>query len=71
MQGIGNVAQRACPGGHAPQCFEGALTNMETNQNNTGLASVDRSTMATLNTYNTRIQISRVQQIYHFHCTPF
>ena len=29
---------------------------------------MDRSTKATLSTYNTWIQISRLQKIYHFHC---
>ena len=33
---------------------------------NTGITSVDRSTKATLSTYNTWIQISRLQKIYHF-----
>jgi hypothetical protein len=28
---------------------------------------VDRSTKATLNTYNTQIQLSRLQKIYHLH----
>ena len=33
---------------------------------NTGITSVDRSTKATLSTYNTWIQLSRLQKIYHF-----
>ena len=33
---------------------------------NSGLTSVDRSTRATLSTYNTWIQVSRLQKIYHF-----
>ena len=33
---------------------------------NTGITSVDRSTKATLSTYNPRIQLSRLQKIYHF-----
>ena len=37
-----------------------------TNQENTGLTSVDRSTVATLITYNTRIQLSHLRRIYHF-----
>ena len=37
---------------------------MGTNQKNTGWTSVDRSTMATLSTYNTWIQISRLQKVY-------
>ena len=37
-----------------------------TNQKNSGLTSVDRSTKATLSTYNTWIQVSRLQKIYHF-----
>ena len=37
-----------------------------TNQKNSGLTSVDRSTRATLSTYNTWIQVSRLQKIYHF-----
>ena len=32
---------------------------------NAGLTSVDRSTKATLSTYNTWIQVSRLQKIYH------
>ena len=36
-----------------------------TNQKNSGLTSVDRSTKATLSTYNTWIQVSRLQKIYH------
>ena len=35
-----------------------------TNQKNSGLTSVDRSTRATLSTYNTWIQVSRLQKIY-------
>jgi hypothetical protein len=35
-----------------------------TNQKNTGWTSVDRSTKATLSTYNTWIQISRLQKVY-------
>ena len=38
-----------------------------TNQQNAGWTSVDRSTKATLSTYNTWIQISRLQKIYLFH----
>jgi hypothetical protein len=34
---------------------------------NAGWTSVDRSTKATLNTYNTQIQLSRLQKIYHPH----
>ena len=37
-----------------------------TNQKNSGLTSVDRSTKATLSTYNPWIQLSRLQKIYHF-----
>ena len=33
---------------------------------NTGITSVDRSTKATLSTYNPWIQLSRLQKIYHF-----
>ena len=33
---------------------------------NTGITSVDRSTKATLSTYNPQIQVSRLQKIYHF-----
>ena len=33
---------------------------------NTGITSVDRSTKATLGTYNPWIQLSRLQKIYHF-----
>ena len=36
-----------------------------TNQENTGWTSVDRSTKATLSTYNTWIQLGRLQKIYH------
>ena len=35
------------------------------NQKNTGRTSVDRSTKATLSTYNTWIQISRLRKVYH------
>ena len=38
-----------------------------TNRANTRWTSVDRSTKATLSTYNTWIQISRLQKIYHSH----
>ena len=44
-----------------------ALNGLDKTQN-TGITSVDRSTKATLSTYNTWIQISRLQKIYHFHC---
>ena len=43
----------------------GAIIARETKQENTGITSVDRSTRATLSTYNTRIQLSRLQKIYH------
>ena len=33
-----------------------------------GRTSVDRSTRATLSTYNTWIHVSRLQKIYHFQC---
>ena len=33
---------------------------------NLGITSVDRSTRATLSTYNPWIQVSRLQKIYHF-----
>ena len=33
---------------------------------NSGWTSVDRSTKATLSTYNTWIHVSRLQKIYHF-----
>ena len=36
-------------------------------EKNSGWASVDRSTKATLSTYNTWIQLSRLQKVYHFH----
>ena len=43
------------------------IKNIEwTNQKNSRLTSVDRSTEATLSTYNTWIQLSRLQKIYHF-----
>ena len=42
-----------------------ALNGLDKTQN-TGITSVDRSTKATLSTYNTWIQISRLQKIYHF-----
>ena len=35
---------------------------------NTGITSVDRSTKATLSTYNTWIQLSRLQKIYRSQC---
>ena len=41
-----------------------ALNGLDKTQN-TGITSVDRSTKATLSTYNTRIQLSRLQKIYH------
>ena len=37
---------------------------LETKQENTGITSVDRSTRATLSTYGTWIQVSRLQKIY-------
>ena len=37
-----------------------------TNQKNSGWTSVDRSTKATLSTYNTWIHVSRLQKIYQF-----
>ena len=43
-----------------------AINTSETKQENTGITSVDRSTKATLSTYNTWIQLSRLQKIYHF-----
>ena len=49
----------------ATQC---AIQTGGTNQQNAGWTSVDRSTKATLSTYNTWIQISRLQKIYLFHC---
>jgi hypothetical protein len=39
---------------------------VRTNQKNSGLTSVDRSTRATLSTYNTWIQVSRLQKIHRF-----
>ena len=41
-----------------------ALNCLDKTQN-TGITSVDRSTKATLSTYNTWIQLSRLQKIYH------
>ena len=41
-----------------------ALNGLDKTQN-TGITSVDRSTKATLSTYNTWIQLSRLQKIYH------
>ena len=38
----------------------------ENKSENTGITSVDRSTKATLSTYNPWIQVSRLQKIYHF-----
>jgi len=46
----------------ATQC---AIQTGGTNQQNAGWTSVDRSTKATLSTYNTWIQISRLQKVYH------
>ena len=40
-----------------------ALNGLDKTQN-TGITSVDRSTKATLSTYNTWIQLSRLQKIY-------
>ena len=42
-----------------------ALNCLDKTQN-TGITSVDRSTKATLSTYNTWIRLSRLQKIYHF-----
>ena len=42
-----------------------ALNGLDKTQN-TGITSVDRSTKATLSTYNTWIHVSRLQKIYHF-----
>ena len=42
-----------------------------TNQKNIGWTSVDRSTKATLSTYNTQIQLSRLQKIYHLRYRKF
>ena len=42
-----------------------ALNGLDKTQN-TGITSVDRSTKATLSTYNTWIRLSRLQKIYHF-----
>ena len=44
---------------------------VHTNQANTRWTSADRNTKATLNTYNTWIQISRLQKIYHFQHLKF
>ena len=48
---------------HTPQ----KITRIERNKSgNTGKTSVDRSTRATLDTYNTWILLSRLQRIYRF-----
>ena len=52
---------RYCPGAKCTWKEE------RTNQKNSGWTSVDRSTKATLSTYNTWIQLSRLQKIYHIH----
>ena len=45
----------------------GVVVRVERNKSkNTGITSVDRSTKATLSTYNPWIQVSRLQKIYHF-----
>ena len=51
-----------------PRCFlMFSLKSERVNKSeNSGWTSVDRSTKATLSTYNTWIQISRLQKIYHF-----
>ena len=41
-------------------------TAAQNKSENTGITSVDRSTKATLSTYNPWIQVSRPQKIYHF-----
>ena len=48
--------------------YRAARTRHNKSQN-TGITSVDRSTKATLSTYNTQIHISRLQKIYHFQCS--
>ena len=49
-----------------PWCKVHLKREERTNQKNSGWTSVDRSTKATLSTYNTWIQLSRLQKIYHF-----
>ena len=49
------------------QACTGGVHSNKTNWASTGWTSVDRSTKVTLNTYNTWIQFSRLQRIYHFH----
>ena len=44
-----------------------ALNGLDKTQN-TGITSVDRSTKATLSTYNTWIQLSRLQKMYRSQC---
>ena len=58
----GSSATEAAPNAYATPLFKHII---ETKQENTGITSVDRSTRATLSTYNTRIQLSRLQKIYH------
>ena len=58
----GSSATKAAPNAYATPLFKHII---ETKQENTGITSVDRSTRATLSTYNTRIQLSRLQKIYH------
>ena len=41
-------------------------TSLFNKSENAGITSVDRSTKATLSTYNPWIQVSRLQKIYHF-----
>ena len=50
-----------------PQNLHRMQKPVHTNRANTRRTSVDRSTKATLSTYNTWIQISRLQKIYRFH----
>ena len=52
-------------GGFSPYIYWKKLC-VWTNQKNSGWTSVDRSTKATLSTYNTWIHVSRLQKIYHF-----
>ncbi len=50
---------------HNSSISAGTASGCKTNQENTGWTSVDRSTKATLSTYNTWIQLRRLQKIYH------
>ena len=57
----------SCPFAHVPGLPGAKAKHMMMDKpENLGWTSVDRSTKATLSTYNTQIHLSRLQKIYHF-----